>query len=37
MENNITKIKIFPTYDELYQEYLNKTVENMKKYTEINL
>ena len=37
MENNITKIKIFPTYDELYQEYLNKTVENMKKYAEINL
>ena len=35
MENN--QIKIFPSYEGLYQEYINKTLENSKKYKDIYL
>ena len=38
MEKDINKIiKIFPTYEEIYQEYINETIENLKKYGEIKL
>ena len=35
MENS--QIKIFPSYEDLYQEYINKTLENSKKYKDIYL
>ena len=31
------KVNIFPSYDELYQEYINNTVENLKEYREIDI
>ena len=39
MENDKIKhkLKIFPSYEDLYQEFINKTLENSKKYKDISL
>ena len=37
MENKIVKKKLFPTSEELYEDYIRETIEELKKYSDIRL
>lgn len=37
MKKNIIKKKLFPSYEELYQEYINNSIDNLKKFIDISL